>query len=196
MQLLKRGVLLILLVWLPACGEEGFTPQDAPIDPDLEIQIGWAHFRSREYVEALARFSRLVREIPDAADGHIGAGWCRLELDSLEAAIVSLSTATLLSDNADGYAGLAVAASALGQDELAVTAAEAVVDETYVFLGDPTFTYTDLVYIRALGQFHLLRWEDCYRSLLILWPDLEIDLSAFDFRDRLFAALEQLRGRT
>jgi hypothetical protein len=195
MRLTAKLLWISLLAILPACGEESFVPRDKPIDPDEEIQIGWARFRDGQYLEALSRFSRVVVQHPDAADGHVGAGWSRIELDSLETAITSLRTATNLVDHADGYAGLAVAASALGYDSLAVAAAEAVDDETYLFIGDPTFSYTDVVYIRALGQFHLLRYEACYRSLLILDPGLEIDLGAFDFRDRLFEALERLRGR-
>ena len=74
-------------------------------------------------------------------------------------------------------------------------ASRAATDPLWVFVGGHDLGYRDLVFIKALGEFHLRRYEDCYASLLILIPDLRIDLDAFDFREELFSALESLRGQ-
>ena len=89
---------------------------------------------------------------------------------------------------------MAVAASALGRDSLAVEMASRCTDDSYIFIGNPDFTYTDIVYIRALGEFHLRRYEDCYASLMILYPELAVDMEAYDFREQLFVELQRLRG--
>ena len=83
----------------------------------------------------------------------------------------------------------------MGMDSVAVAATSWATDPSWVFVGDADFGHRDIVYIRALGEFHLRRYANCYASLLILIPNLRIDLEAFDFREDLFAALESLRGQ-
>ena len=187
---------LIALLLFPACGDDGgVVPQETPIDVDHEIQQGWALFRARDFTGAAIHFRLVVQESPDAADGYIGLGWCEIEADSLSRAYATLETATRLDDDPDGLAGIAVAASALGRDSVAVAAASSITDTGYLFTGDQSFGYTDLVYIRALGEFHLRRYEECCASLRILKPDLVIDLDAYYFREQIFIALSLLRGR-
>jgi tetratricopeptide (TPR) repeat protein len=186
--------LAVLFLILSACSDESrVAPQEPPLDRSYENQQGWSLFRSTDIQGAAIHFNRLVEHFPDAADGYLGLGWCEIELDRLEQAIAYLETAIRLSDEPDAFAGLAVAASALGRDSVAVDAASRFNNVEYLFLGDPEFGFTDLVYIRALGQFHLLRYEDCYASIQILRPSFEIDMSAYDFRTQLFRQLQYLR---
>ncbi|MBD3162530.1 MAG: hypothetical protein GF346_09220 [Candidatus Eisenbacteria bacterium] len=192
-----RGALAVAvaLFLLASCAEdEPFVPQETPIDADQEIQEGWALFRELDPRAALIPFGRVADRFPADPRGHVGLGWCRIELDSIRTALEDLRTAALLGDEPDGHAGLAVAASALGLDSLAVAAATRIEDPGYRFTGDPDFGYPDLLYIRALGLFHLGRYEECYAALRTLDPAITIDLEAYDFRERLFRALESLRG--
>lgn len=187
--------LAALFLLIPACGEDNnVVPVEQPPDLNEEIQVGWALYHEGDYPAAATQFERVIEHFPDSADGYVGLGWCEIELDHPETALVSLETAIRLGDNSDGVAGLAVVASALGRDSIAVEAASSISDETYLFIGNPRFGYTDLVYIRALGEFHLTRYEDCHESIKILDPDFEIDFDAYDFREHLFLKLERLRG--
>jgi len=187
-------VFTALLLVLPACDDGGgIVPPPPTIDRNQEILLGWNLFRATDYSGAAIHFARLVEHFPDATEGYVGLGWCEIELEDLPLAIVYFEKATRLADDPDGFAGLAVAASALGRDSLAVEAAAWFTDEQYLFIGDPTLGFTDLVYIRALGQFHLRRYEDCYASLRILRSWLEIDMDAYDFREQLFSQLRLLR---
>ena len=192
---LRAAARLLAPLLLASCAQESaFVPQETPIDPEHEIQRGWALFRERDYRGAMVPFGGVAEQFPSAPGGHVGLGWCRVEIDSLEAALRDFRTAERLGGDADGHAGLAVTASALGLDSLAVAAAERVEDPAYQFTGDPEFGYTDLLYIRALGLFHLARYADCYATLRMIDPSLSIDLDAYDFREQLFLALQSLRG--
>jgi tetratricopeptide (TPR) repeat protein len=184
----------VLGLCLVACKDEGgVDPQPPLIDRNYEIQQGWSLFRMTDYDGAAIHFDRIIEHFPDAADGYIGLGWCEIQQDQLELALGHLETANRLAEEPDAIAGTAVAASALGRDSLAVEAASRCTDESYIFIGNPELTYFDLVYIRALGQFHLRRYEDCYASLRILNSSLDIDMEAFDFREQLFAHLQYIR---
>ncbi len=195
---MRRGpnwLCLLVLLALPACSDDGrIVAQEPTVDENEEIQRGWALFRARDFTSAADRFRLVIETSPDAAPGYVGLGWCEIETDSLPNAYKTLDRAVTLSDDPDGFAGLAAAASALGRDSTAVEASLQITDENYLFTGDPSFSYTDLVFIRALGLFHLLRYEDCLEALQILNPFLEIDLGAFDFREQLFKELQELRG--
>ena len=188
--------LTVLCLLLPACNDEGeLVPQTPWFDRNHEIQQGWSLFRMADYDGAAVHFDRVIEHFPDAADGYIGLGWCEIERDQLEHALVLLETAIGLADEPDAIAGTAVAASALGRDSLAVEAASMCTDDSYLFIGNPDLRYTDLVYIRALGEFHLRRYEECYASLRILDNNLEIDFEAYDFREQLFNELQDLWRR-
>ena len=190
-----RWLCLIVLLALPACSDEGrIAPQDPTVDPNEEIQRGWELFRARDFHSAADLFRRVIENRPNAAAGYIGLGWCEIEVDSIANACETLERAVALSNDVDGFAGLAAAASALGRDSTAVEASLHVSEESYIFIGDPSFSYTDVVFIRALGLFHLLRYEECLEALQILDPYLEIDLGALDFRELLFNKLQSLRG--
>ena len=193
----RLGLTVICLpVFLLACSDDGgIVPQPPQIDRNHELQQGWSLFRQRDYDTAANHFTAVVDHFPDAADGYIGLGWCEIELDHLELGLDHLQTADRLADEPDAIAGIAVAASALGLDSLAVETALRCTDESYLFIGNPTLSYTDLVYIRALGEFHLLRYEDCYESLRLLDDDIVIDMEAYDFREQLFEELDRLWGR-
>ncbi len=187
---------LLLLLLTPSCSHKGGgTPQEPAIDLNEELQRAWGQFRARDFPSATVSFRLLTRSFPDAAEPRAGLGWCQIVVDSLDDAYASFTLAGGMSGDAETRAGIAVAASAMGRDSIAVAAASTATDPLWIFVGDPEFGYADLVYIKALGEFHLRRYEDCYASLLILIPDLRIDLAAFDFREDLFAALESLRGR-
>jgi tetratricopeptide (TPR) repeat protein len=188
-------IVICLLVFLACDDESGVVPQPPQIDRNHELQRGWSLFRMKDYDAAAVHFDAVVEHFPDAADGYIGLGWCEIERDHLELALDHLQTADRLANEPDAIAGIAVAASALGLDSLAVEAASRCTDDSYLFIGDPDVGYTDLVYIRALGEFHLLRYEDCYASLRILDRNLEIDMEAYDFREQLFRELQRMRSR-
>ncbi len=188
------GGLLFVLV-LPCCSPKGGTPQEPAIDFNEELQRAWSQFRAHDFPAASVSFRLLSRRFPEAPEGRIGLGWCQVVADSLGAAYTSFGLAGGLRGDADAVAGIAVVASAMGWDSIAVEASSKATDPTWLFGGDPEFGYRDLVFIKALGEFHLLRYEDCYATLLILIPNLRIDLGAFDFREELFAALESLRGQ-
>ncbi len=187
---------VILFTLASGCSDETKRPPQEPAaDYDALVQQAWAAFDSGDYDSARAIFNQLIASFPDAAEGHTGFGWCEIVEQRLESALAALLEADRLGGGADAAAGLAVAASALGRDEIALEAAARVEDPSYVFSGDPQFTFRDLLYIRALAEFHLLRYEDCYSTLNILMPDLWIDFDEYDFREQLFAALESLEGR-
>ncbi len=186
---------LLLVVILPCCSPKGGgTPQEPAVDFNEELQRAWGQFRARDFPAATTSFRLLSHRFPEAVEGRIGLGWCQVVADSLEDAYASFGQAGGMQGEPDAIAGIAVVASAMGWDSTAVEAASRANDPTWIFVGDPDFGYRDLVFIRALGQFHLRRYEDCYASLLILIPDLRIDMEAFDFREDLFAALESSRG--
>ena len=190
------GLTMLCLLAFLACGDkEEIVPQPPQIDRNHEIQQGWSLFRMSDYDAAAVHFETVVEHFPDAADGHIGLGWCEIERDHLGPALEHLETADRLAYEPDAIAGIAVVASALGLDSLAVESASRCTDNSYLFIGNPDLSYTDLVYIRALGEFNLLRYEDCYASLRILDTDLEIDMEAYDFREQLFSELQRMRGR-
>jgi hypothetical protein len=161
-----------------------------------ELQRAWGQFRARDFPKAMVSFRLLSRRFPDAAEPRVGIGWCQIVADSLEDAYATLELAGGVQGDADTRAGIAVVASAMGQDSIAVAAASTASDPLWIFVGDPEFGYDDLLFIKALGEFHLRRYEECYASLLVLIPELRIDLEAYDFREDLFAALEALRGRS
>lgn len=189
-------LMVLCLLLFSACNDEGgVVPQPPLIDRNHELQQGWYLFRITDYIGAAVHFDRIVEHFPDAADGYIGLGWCETERDELDRALDYFETANRLADEPDAIAGTAVAASALGRDSLAVEMASRCTDDSYIFIGNPELTYTDLVYIRALGEFHLRRYDDCYASLRILRPSWEIDMQAYDFREQLFAELQHLRGQ-
>lgn len=190
------GCLLMALLVSACSNDGGGTPQEPPIDFNTEVQRAWGLFRARDFPGATNSFRQLTVRVPDAAEGYVGLGWCQIVADSLELAYGTLERAGRLGDEEDGAAGLAVAASALGLDSAAVEAASRITDPLWLFVGDPNFGYRDLVYIKALGEFDLRMYENCYASLQILVPELRIDLNAFDFREELFTALESLRGQT
>lgn len=186
----------LTLVLLAGCSNETRRPPQEPaVDFDARVQEAWREFDSGNIPSARTIFAELTDAFPDAAEGHTGLGWCSIAEDRPEEGLTPLVEANRLAGGSDAAAGLAVAASALGRDSLAVDAAAQVTDTSYVFSGDSDFTYRDVVYIRALGEFHLLRYEDCHRSLSILIPDLWIDFREYDFREQIFAALESLRER-
>ncbi len=170
------------------------APQEPPLDLNEQTQKGWDLFRSRNYTSSASVFRRLIVAFPDAPAPYIGLGWCDVERDSLNQALDLFEHSLRLDSQVDALSGVVVSASALGRDSLAVHAAYQVRDTGYVFDGRPTFGYAQVVYLRALGEFHLLRWEDCYASLRILDPELDVDLAAWDFREQLFAALQALRN--
>lgn len=187
---------LLFLALLSGCsGDTKRPPQEPAVDFDEQVQEGWAAFNAGNLPASRAIFLDLVESFPDAAEGYTGLGWCEISQGNPATGLETLLAADRLAGGADAAAGLAVAASAVGRDSIAVEAAARITDSSYVFAGDPDFTYRDVVYIRALGEFHLLRYEDCYTSLSILAPDLWIDFREYDFREQLFAALESLRGR-
>ncbi len=190
---LLGGLLLVLA--LPCCSPKGGTPQEPAIDFNEELQRAWGQFRAHDFPAASVSFRLLSRRFPEAAEGRVGLGWCQIVADSLEAAYASFGLAGGLRGDDNAVAGIAVVASAMGWDSIAVEASSKATDPTWIFGGDPQFGYPDLVFIKALGEFHLLHYEDCYATLLILIPDLRIDLGAFDFREELFSALESLRGQ-
>lgn len=186
----------ILILLLASCGtNRNLVPQEPPVDRNQKIDRAWALFVAGDYAEARAIFEEIIDHFPDDAAGHVGRGWCAVETDSLDLAYTSFQTSLQLADDPDGIAGLAVAASALGIDSVAVAAASRV-GEDYQFSKIPSLDYRDLVFIRALGEFHLRRYVDCYASLRILNPSLQIDLDEYDFREQLFAALESIRDQT
>ena len=192
--ILRSGLLLLLL--LPSCaGENGGTPQEPAVDFGEEIQRAWTQFRARDFDAASVSFRLLSRRFPQATEGRIGLGWCHIVADSLADAYALFEEVGGVHGGAEAAAGLAVAASAMGRDSVAVEAASQVDDPLWLFVGDPEFGYRDLVFIRALGEFHLLRYGECYATLRVLIPELLIDMEAFEFREDLFAALESLRGR-
>lgn len=188
------GCLLMALLVSSCSNDSGGTPQEPPIDFNTEIRRAWGLFRARDFPAATVSFRLLTRRVGDAPEGYVGLGWCQIVADSLSLAYGTLERAGRLGDNKEGDAGLAVAASALGLDSVAVHAASRITDPLWLFVGDPSFGYRDLVYIKALAEFHLRRYDDCYGSLQILLPNLRIELSAYDFREELFSALESLRG--
>ncbi|MBM3287094.1 MAG: hypothetical protein FJY88_07050 [Candidatus Eisenbacteria bacterium] len=184
-----------LLFLLAACQKDPTPPaQQPPLDFNAEIQRGWSLYRNHQYAEAEATFRGLVEGFPHESEPLVGRGWCEVETDSLDLAIRLFQTAIEMEALPDAFAGIAVTASALGRDSLAVAAAHEITDPSYLFIGDPYLGYQRIVYLRALGEFHLRRWQDCYDSLLILRSWLEIDLDDYDFREQLMAALESLRG--
>lgn len=185
------GICIALLL-LSCGGDDKPAPQEPAIDANLELQQGWALFRAGDFEAARLRFERVVEALPEIPDGYVGRGWCQLELDSLEAAALTLDFADRIAEDPDIDAGIALLASLRGDDSLAVEASARVDDPSYVFFGDPTFRYRDLVYIRAVALFHLLRWSECYEALRILDAGLVIDLEAYDFRQRLFDAIEEI----
>jgi tetratricopeptide (TPR) repeat protein len=193
-----RHAWILLLLTLVSCGEESAPPEPIPPLPDLneQTQKGWESFRAGGYSASAGIFRELISLYPDAPAPYVGLGWCDIERDSLDAALDLFDHALRLDEEIDALAGTVVAASALALDALAVDAAYRVRRMDYIFQGNPQFGYRQVVYLRALAEFHLLRWDDCYASLKILDPDLDIDLDAWDFREQIFAALESLRERT
>jgi hypothetical protein len=190
----RAWLVLTAFVILCACGQdEKPNPQAPSVDPNVELQEGWAGFRHRDYSSARGHFEQVILVLPGAPEGYVGRGWCQTVMDSLEAAALSFEQADQLGGEPDGSAGAALVAFLLGNDELAADAAARVLsDRGYVFFGEPTFEYKDLVYIRAVSLFHLLRWEECYETLRLAFSWLEIDLDAYDFREQLFDAIERL----
>jgi hypothetical protein len=187
---------VFLLVSLPGCSHDKGTPQEPSVDFREELDLAWGQFRAHDYSASAVSFRLLLRRFPDTTEPRVGLGWCELATDSLADAFETFQDAGGLRGGVDALAGLAVAASAMGQDSIAVEAASrAATDPLWVFVGGHDLGYRDLVFIEALGEFHLRRYEECYASLRILIPDLRIDLDAFDFREDLFSALESLRGQ-
>jgi hypothetical protein len=191
----RFGWVLIALL-LIACGEEKAppAPQEPPPDLNEQTQKGWDLFRSHDYPASASTFRGLIEAFPSAPDPYVGLGWCQVEMDSLPQALVLFSQALRFEEQPDAVAGLAVVASALGRDSLAVDAASRLSDSGYIFVGNPAFGYRQVIYLLALGQYHLLRYQECYASLRILDPNLDVDLDAWDFREQILAALEALRN--
>lgn len=189
-------VILVCAVLALSCGgDAGITPQEPVPDYNQGLQDAWNLFRSGHRQEAENLFTRLSAAYPGRGEPRTGLGWCLLRRPDLPAAIDVFNESLAIQRDPDAYAGIAVAASALGLDSLAVAAVVAVEEPAYLFVGDPTLSYIDLTLIRAVAEFHLMRWEDCRRSLLALEPSLDIDLGAWDFREQLLAAIEQVSGR-
>lgn len=193
-----RHAWALLLLTIVACGQESAPPepQEPPLDLNEQTQKGWDLFRSGGYSASAGVFRDLITLFPDAPAPYVGLGWCDVERDSLRAAIDLFDQALRLDEESDALAGVVVAASALALDSIAVDAAYRIHRTDYIFQGNPQFGYPQVVYLRALAEFHLLRWADCYASLRILDPELGIDLTALDFREQLFAALDGLRDRS
>lgn len=193
-----RWICILPFLAIVSCAGERTrpAPQEPPLDLNEMIQQGWDLFRAGAIPESAGIFRQLIVEFPDAPIPYTGLGWCEVDQDSLPAALDLFAHALRLNEENDALAGTAVTASALALDSLAVDAAYRIHQTDYVFQGDPRFGYTQVIYLRALGEFHLLRWADCYASLRILDPELDIDLAAWDFREQLFAALEGLRERS
>lgn len=191
------GILPILLALaLTSCSNDGGgVPQEPAVDFNEELQRAWNQFRSQDIETASASFELLSRGFPGAPEPRTGLGWCAIVTDDLEGALAIFDEAGGMQGDRETLAGIAVAASAMGRDSLAVDAATAALDPVWAFVGDPEFGYSDLVYIKALGEFSLKRYDDCYASLLLLVPDLQVDMEAFDYREDLFAELESLRER-
>jgi hypothetical protein len=189
------GILpLLLTLVLPSCSNDGGgVPQEPAIDFNEELQRAWTQFRSQDFSTASTSFELLSGGFPDAPEPRTGLGWCAIVADDLEGALDIFEDAGGMHGDRETLAGIAVAASATGRDSLAVEAATAALDPMWTFVGDPEFGYTDLVYMKALGEFNLRRYDACYASLLLLIPNLQIDMEAYDFREDLFAALESLR---
>ena len=189
---------IFLLLAIVSCGKENAppAPQEPPLDLNEQTQKGWDFFRSGGYSSSAAVFRQLIDLFPDAPAPYVGLGWCDVERDSLQAALELFDHALRLDEEDDALAGTVVTASALALDSLAVDAAYRIHETNYIFHGNPRFGYLQIVYLRALGEFHLLRWTGCYASLRILDPELDIDLAAWDFREQLFAAFEGQRDRS
>jgi hypothetical protein len=193
-----RVAWILLFLAIASCGKEAAppAPEEPPLDLNAQTQKGWDFFRNGAYSSSATVFRQLIDLFPDAPAPYVGLGWCDVERDSLQAALELFEHALRLDEEVDALAGTVVTASALALDSLAVEASYRIRGTDYIFQGNPQFGYPQVVYLRALGEFHLLRWTDCYASLRILDPELDIDLTAWDFREQLFAALEGLRDRS
>lgn len=189
---------ILPLLAIFSCAQEKAppAPQEPPLDLNEMTQQGWEMFRAGAISQSAGIFRQLIGEFPDAPIPYSGLGWCEIEQDSLPEALGLFGHSLGLDEEDDALAGTVVTASALALDSIAVDAAYRIRETGYVFQGDPHFGYRQVIYLRALGEFHLLRWAACYASLRIIDPELEIDLAAWDFREQLFAALEGLRERS
>ena len=182
MKTIKSFLFITIAVALSACG--GATDSDNP----PTVEDAWTVFEQGDYEQALKDFEKL--NSPEATEG---AAWSALFLDSLNYAEGKFEE-NAGEQRIDSNAGWSLALWAIGNYSKSIERADIVLsaESSYSFVHYTSFNAEDLLWLQAVGYFHLVNYSKCIEKIKLLDSTFSASVSDPDIARILLEKLEEL----
>ncbi len=186
---------LILLTSFFSCREK--------IDPEVDdfVEYGWTLYAEREFENALAHFQEGLDMDAQYIDGYNGAGWCYIEFNNPDTAIIffnnGLDLITIDSSQVrfEMLAGIALSYHVIGDYTRAISRGEELIEfrPVFEFTHNWRIDYSEIALMLAAANYAVGDFTAALEWVQLLDEEFVVDVSTNAGRADLIKKIETLQ---